>query len=137
MARLPWDSKPEVVNAKLWHILVREVSGAGFEMGMRRFYRQRIYGVAEGREVSETLVTGEYDQILGGGKLFHNCLINNEGRISWGKQTLPGIDRNWITIICKAEFKKANIQPIIVKFIKYSKLHHVNVKKNKENTSYC
>ena len=76
----PWDSKPETINTKLWQVIVREVPGRGFNPGLKRYHKQRIYQVEIGRETPEEEVAEGYNQILGGGNLFHVYLDEERQR---------------------------------------------------------
>jgi transposase InsO family protein len=67
----PWDTKQDVVNTKLWQIIVREVPGRKFDAKMRRYHKQRIYQIDIGRETSEEEVAEGYNQVLKRGRLFH------------------------------------------------------------------
>jgi hypothetical protein len=75
-----WDSKPEAINSKLWQVIVKEVSGRGFTPRMKRYHRQRLYQVDIGEESPEEEVAEGYNQILGGGNLFHVFLEGERQR---------------------------------------------------------
>lgn len=76
----PWDTKPETINTKLWQVIVKEVPGRGFRPGLKRYHKQRIFQVEVGTETPEEEVVEGYNQILGGGNIFHIYLETERQR---------------------------------------------------------